>query len=324
MPPPTPGVPATGQPVQAEELTLNAMVWPVGKWPEGMAFDGEFLWVAESGQRNLAQINPSSGAVMGRVSSGRLPVGMVANQNTGEVWAEVATDQTLVKFNRAAKGGKFASIPDYPSGIAADGTAIWVLLWVDGSNAQGRVVRYDQRSAAMSKSELLGDAPSRIARAGQWLWVNQAKLDTTHLNLLDPASLTKKQTITLNGFCPEMAASENSVFLGGGRWDVDGLVVRVDPFTMQETARRQLPGEFTYRMTADNEFVVAAGMNGTLWVLAAADLTILRKIRLDYGNFQPSSLLIADGMLLVSTHNGAGENGAILVLKDWVPRLGHP
>jgi len=74
----------------------------------------------------------------------------------------------------------------------------------------------------------------------------------------------------------------------------------------------------------DYEFVVAAGMNGTLWVLAAADLTILRKIRLDYGNFQPSSLLIADGMLLVSTHNGAGENGAILVLKDWVPRLGHP
>jgi len=118
----------------------------------------------ESGQRTLAHINPDTGAIAERVKSGRLPVGVATNPVTGDVFAEVATDQALVKYSRGAKGGKFASLPDYPNGIAADDTAVWVLMHIGGSNAQGQVIRYDQRSGSSSKSELLGDAVSNIGK----------------------------------------------------------------------------------------------------------------------------------------------------------------
>lgn len=322
-----PGVPPGGglttASAPAEDLQITPLVWPVGKWPEGMAHDGNFLWVAESGQRTLVQINPSSGAVITRVNSGRLPVGMATNPLTGDVFAEVATDQTLVKFSRGAKGGKFASLPDYPGGIAADDSAVWVLMWIDGSNAQGQVIRFDQGSGAASKSELLGDAVSNIGKAGNSLWVNQAKLDTTHLNLLDPATAQRKQTITLKGFFPSLSASENSVYMAGGNWDVDGMVVRVDPVTLQETARRSLPGEFIYRLTANNDYVIAAGAKGTLWILSAQDLTVQRTIHLNWGPFRPASLLIDGDILYLTAHEGSGENGSVLVVNDWAP-AGHP
>ncbi len=309
---------------QVENLMLTPAVWAVGKWPEGMAFDGQSLWVAESGQRTLARLDPFSGAVIERVPSGRLPVGMVANRQTGEVFAEVATDQTIVKFSRSGKGGKFVSLPDYPNGIAADDVAIWTLLWVDGSNADVSVIRHDQRTGASKKSEILGQAGSKIAKAGNSLWVNQAMQYNTDLNLLDPGTLQRKQVVTLDGFFPAMAATETGVFLGGGNWDVNGTVIRVDPATLFETARRELPGEFIDRITTDGEFVVAAGTKGTLWVMEAGYLALRREIRLNYGEFTPASLLIEGDTLYISVHTGSGENGSILELKGWMPAPGHP
>lgn len=329
-PPPgglNPGVPAGSIPAApsgpAEEIRLTPTVWPVGKWPEGMAFDGNFLWVAESGQRTLAHLNPDTGAIAERVNSGRLPVGMATNPQTGDVFAEVATDQTIVRFSRGAKGGKFVSLPDYPNGIVADETAVWVLMWIGGSNAQGQVIRYEQRSGSSSKSELLGDAVSNIGKAGSGIWVNQAKLDTTQLNLLDPATLQRRQTVTFNGFFPSLAATEKSIVMAGGEWDVSGSVLRVDPSTMQETARQQLPGEFLYKVAANEDFVVAAGYKGTLWILDSDDLTLRRTIHLDWGPFRPASLLIDGEILYIAAHEGVGENGSILVVEGWAP-AGHP
>lgn len=321
------GTPAGGRPAmpqEAVELYLDPEVWPVGKWPEGMTHDGNHLWVAESGQRTLAQINESSGAIIERVSSGRLPVGMATNPATGEVFAEVATDQTIIKFSRAAEGGKFVSLPDYPEGISADGTAVWVLVYIDGSNESGQVIRYDQQTLAMTKSELIGFGICEMAKKSEWVWVSQTVEDSTLLHLLDPTSLQQQQSISVAGYLPSIAASENSVILAGGEWEADGMVARIDAFQKQERARRTFPGEYIYRVAADNEFVVAAGVRGTLWVMAAEDLTLLRTIHLNWGEYQPSSLMIDNETLYISTHVGNGENGSILVVKDWAPEMGHP
>jgi hypothetical protein len=185
------------------------------------------------------------------------------------------------------------------------------------------VIRYDQRSGNSSKSELLGDAVSNIGKTGNGVWVNQAKLDTTHLNLLDATSLQRRQTVTLNGFFPSLVATNKSIVMAGGAWDVSGSVTRIDPATMQETARQELPGEFIYRLTANEDFVVAAGYQGTLWILDSDDLTLRRTIRLDWGPYRPASLLIDGETLYISAHEGVGENGSILALEGWAP-TGHP
>lgn len=314
--------------LQAEDLTLTPLVWPVGKWPEGMAHDGNALWVAESGQRNLAQINPDSGAVMDRVSAGRLPVGLASNPVTGDVFAAVATDQKVVRFARSAKGGTFASLSDYPNSITADETAVWVLMWVDGSNAQSKMVRYDQKTASATTSGLLGSGAWGIAKSGNALWTNHTGgtegAITTVVSRFDPQTLKPTQKVELNGNLGGLAATEGSVFVCGGNWDVDGVVVRIDPATMKETARKQIPGEFSYRIAADADYVVVGGAKGTLWVFSAEDLTLRRTIHLDWKAYQPSSLLIVGEVLYVAAHEGDGENGSILVINGWAPTRGHP
>lgn len=323
-----PGVPtgsipgATSGP--AQEIRLTPTVWPVGKWPEGMAHDGNFLWVAESGQRTLAHINPDTGAIAERVKAGRLPVGMATNPVTGDVFADVGTDKVVVKFSRGAKGGKFGSLSDYPQDIVADETAVWVLMWIDGTANTGKVIRFDQRSGASSKSDLIGDAVSNIGVSENRLWVNQATPETTRLNLLDPATLQISQTMSLNGYFPSLAVTSKSILMAGGEWDAYGMVVRVDPITMQETGRKQLGDEFIFKVTNNEQFLVAAGSKGTLWILSATDLSLLRTIRLDWRPFQPASLLIDHDVLYISTAEGNGEEGSILVLKDWAPEYGHP
>ena len=317
-----PGGPAISQ--QPEELFIDPEVWPVGKWPEGMTHDGNHLWVAESGQRTLAQINESSGAIIERVSSGRLPVGMATNVETGDVFAEVVTDKTIIKYSRAAKGGKFVDLPDYPEGISVDDKAVWVLVYIDGSNESGQVIRYDQRNLAMTKSELIGFGICEMVKKSDWLWVNQLVEVGTELHLLDPTSLRHEETISLAGSLMSIAASDNSVVLGGGVGENDGLVSRIDPYLREETGRRTFPGEFINIVAATNDFVVAAGDRGTLWVMAFDDLTLLRTIHLNRGEFRPSSLMIDGEILYITTHVGDGENGSILVVKDWAPEMGHP
>jgi len=132
------------------------------------------------------------------------------------------------------------------------------------------------------------------------------------------------QTVTLNGIFPSLIATNRSILMAGGEWDVYGMVVRVDPVTMQETARKQLGDEFIFKVASDDQFFVAAGSKGALWILSATDLSLLQTIRLDWRPFQLASLLIDADVLYISTAEGNGEEGSILVLEGWALEYGHP
>ena len=55
-----------------DAVTLTPRVIPVGKWAEGIVFDGSSLWVAESGQRTIAQLDLDRGNVTRRITVGRV------------------------------------------------------------------------------------------------------------------------------------------------------------------------------------------------------------------------------------------------------------
>jgi hypothetical protein len=249
---------------------------------------------------------------------------MVSNSQTGDVFSYVGTDQKLIKFSKNAKGGTFATLPDYPNSMTADDEAIWVYLWENDSNAESSVVRFDQKTKKSKKSVLFGSNGSGISKSDDFLWINQARQYSTTLSSLNPKTLQRLQSIEINGTLASLASTGGSVLLAGGEWDVDGVIVRVDPFQMRETARRQIPGEFMYRIATDDDYVVTAGYKGTLWVFSVEDLTLLRTIHLNWSDYQPSSLLILDDQLYISVHQGDGENGSILKVDGWAPMRGHP
>ena len=311
-PPTTPHVP---KPV--ENLTIDPIVWP-----EGIATDGRHFWVSESGQRTLAQLDLDNGSVIRRVNSGRLPVGMVNFRNES-VFSVVATDSKLIRYNQAGNGGTFASIPEYPNDIAADETAVWVLMWINDTNSTAQVIRYDPDSGASTKSAILGSHASDVVRAGKWLWVSHGTGQGSSLDVLDPAGLNQLPSIPLNGHLSALAGNEHSVYVAGGQWDVNGEVVRVDPGQMRVVARQQLPGEFIYALTADSDHVVAVGYHGTIWVMSAQDLSIEKVIRLTWGQYSPASVMLLGESIFITTHRGDGENGSVLKIPE-VIEGGHP
>jgi hypothetical protein len=301
-----------------EAVSLPAVMWPVGKWPEGIVYDGKSLWIAESARRRIAQLNITNGRVIKRVKVGRLPVDMVATSD-GRVFSLVYTDQLVWLQPKRGRGARFARLKDYPEGMVNDDRTLWVLTHPGGSSAQTKVVRLDQRSGKAKGSDNLGQNGSDLAVANGKVWVVHGTGKSGQLSLLDPDTLAGKGQIHVNGFVSQIAANDHGVFVSGGEWDKSGLVLKFDGETRTEMARRMLPGQFVYSMTADEKHVIAIGRQGKIWILSPEDLSILREIDLSIGQFEPRMILPIGDTLYITTSRGRGGNGSVVVVKDWKP-----
>lgn len=310
-------------PVQPREITSNPIAWPVGKWPEGMAYDGQYLWVAESGQRTLAQLDINTGQIIRRVTSGRLPTSMAAHLPSQTVYSIVATDKKVIRYSQSGQGGNFTGLAEYPNDMATDDTAIYVLEWIGGSNASAQVVRYDMQSGASRKSDVLPQGANKIRSYGDRVFVSLGFGEQTGIAVMNSADLSPVTGIKLPGFTSNLAVNGHAIFVAGGKWGEYGEIARVDAtLNWQETARHQIPGEFIYQLTATEEFVIAVGVQGTVRVYDAESLNLLVTSRLNWGSgdFMPSSLLVEGSALYIATHQGNGDNGTILKLPNFVPQ----
>ena len=80
----------------------------MGKAPDGVAFDGADIWVANSGGNNVAKLRTSDGTLLGTYVVGKVPTGVafdganlwVVNDNDG--------DGAVTKL-RASDGAKLGS-----------------------------------------------------------------------------------------------------------------------------------------------------------------------------------------------------------------------
>jgi len=117
--PSPPAVPGIGSPFECS--------FPVGNSPQGIAYDGASIWVANSGSNNVTKLLASDGAVQGTFGVGDSPVGIAfdgANiwvTNNGDVPGTVSKLQasdgaTITRRNVGAS----------PVGIAFDGANMWI------------------------------------------------------------------------------------------------------------------------------------------------------------------------------------------------------
>ncbi len=301
------------------DVTLKATVWPVGKTPEGIVFDGRFFWVAEAGQRTIARVDAASGNIIERTKVGRLPVDMSMASN-GRVYTTVQTDQTIWAQNSAEKGRKFATLKDYPSAMVGNDETLWVLVEPGGNSSTAKVVRLNKRNADAIGSPILPYNASGLVKHKGNIWVGHAHGPQGGvLSKLDPETLGKRGSFNTVESLSKIGSNSHSLYAIGGDWDKNGMVAKYDTQTGKVAEFKGLPDEFSYALAATEEYVIVAGYHGRIWVVSAKDLTILRDIKLDLGKFQPSTILPIDDTLYITTHKGQGENGSVLVIDGWQP-----
>ncbi len=304
-------------PNDPEIVTLEPQVFPVGKWAEGLAFDGEKFWVAESGQRTLAIVEPS-GRIASRIPIGRLPVGVEASA-AGEIYSLQHTDKTLwTKGRKDRKGKVLARLEDCPQDLALTDKAAWVLTWPDCSSANARAIRIDKRSGKQSPTELLGEWGETITAAHGSIWVGHVR--GNRISRIDPASLALSDVPTGDVDVWDVASNAGFVYAGGRANDDNtrGVVLAISPQTHEIVSRQQV-GQMVQRVMADDQHVVAVGIEGRIWVMAADTLILEREITLSIGAFRPSDAIFAGNQLVIVAQQLGGENGALLVINDWEP-----
>ena len=213
---------------EIEPVTIEPVVWPVGKWAEGAALVGSTLWVAESGQRSLVALN-ASGKTIAHPKVGRLPVAVEASED-GFVYSVQNTDKTLwVKAPKEAKGGILADLGDCPQDLAVSENAAWVLSWPDCSSADARVIRVDKRNGRMRQSDLLGEWGETITVAHGRIWVGHVR--NGKLSIVDPDTLVASPLSVGDMAIWDLASNGQSVVAGdrGGEDNARGLVLTIGP-----------------------------------------------------------------------------------------------
>ena len=309
---------APARPLVADEVDLAPRVIELGKWIEGVAHDGADLWAAESGQRTMAKVDYRTGKVIERFNVGRLPIEVIAT-GSGDVYTLVATDKVVLRHDRSGKKSQLAKLKACPSGMRAAGSDLFVLGEPDCSSASSQLVRIDTKKGTQKATADLGEWSTSLTPVGNDVWVGHAR--GTALSIVDRSTL-KSGKLPLPGIEVWTLASNSSSVFAGGRYentDNDGSVVMVDARSRREVSRFSAT-ELVTKIAADDEKVVAVGNQGTVWILSADDLSLVRTIRLSVGAFNPSSVSFVGSDLVISTGQYRGENGAVFVLSGYMPQ----
>ena len=305
---------------RADQVTLTPGVIETGKWAEGVADDGHSLWVAESGQRTIAKVDLASGRVLGRVKVGRLPVDMVSMPN-GTIYVMVAADRVIWRQDGNGRGSIFTKIPDCPDDLIFGGGNLWALTEPDCSSSTSRLIRIDPQTAQQTPSRDLGEWALAITSYGTDIWVGHAR--GRAVTVVNQRSLRATPVDVPGTELWAMSSNSRNVF-GGGRMsgtDGDGLIVMFDPRRRAEINRASVSERVT-KIVSDEDHVIAAGDKGTLWVFRASDLTLQRTITLNIGMYEPHALLFVGDQLVISAIKYQGQNGALLVLSNYLPNSG--
>lgn len=313
------GALAVTAPVRAADVvTLSPRTIEVGKWPEGLAFAAGRLFVAESGRRSLAVVDPKSGRLLSRAVVGRLPVGVSVSADD-VVNTLVETDKLV--WRQAASGGArpaLKGLEGCPTGLDARGAYIWVLTEPTCDSRSGRAIRIDPANGARASSSLLGEWPEAILALPGHAWVAHAR--TPALSMIDENKLRVSTFDVADAALWAISESGGKLFSGGSLRSTpgQGLVVMLDSADGHEI-RRQTVDQPVSVIVSDKKHVVAIGNNGRMWVFSADKLDHLRTINLSTGPFEPRGAAIEGDSLYVTDSRQDNATGLVFALDAWRP-----
>jgi hypothetical protein len=314
---------AMAGPARSDTVTLKPDVHMLGQWVDGMVSDGKSIWVAETGQSSLAQLDANL-TLARRVKLGGIPDKIdVGRDGALYLLLQVEDRVKLWQLSPGNPPGKAIADLDEkscPSELAAGGGAfVWVLGGCNGDN-NGALLKVDTKTGTSAKVPFgAGSGGSLMVRQGQ-VWVGFDKLSVVDEATLAVRTSDLDSKLGPQAFYSAFAAGPAVVYAGIGS-DTTKLVVAIDPTTLRETARATVDQTIN-AIVADAQSVVAFGSEGRIFVLSPDQLELQRVINLTLANVEPRKAMIRNGDLLVTDFRVKNETGALLVLHGWRPAAG--
>jgi hypothetical protein len=110
--------------------SYSGLTFPVGIKPDGIAFDGANVWVANGGGNTVTKLRASDGVTLGTFTVGDNPFGIAFDG--ANLWVANSTGVTKLRASDGSNLGTF-SVGASPLGVACDGPNIWVASFGNGT-----------------------------------------------------------------------------------------------------------------------------------------------------------------------------------------------
>jgi YVTN family beta-propeller protein len=289
-----------GQQTQSAAPKVLARAIPAGDGPDGIAVDGNRVWVSNSRGNSLVRIDTDTDEPLGEP----IPVGTNPDEveaRDGVVWVANTDDATVTRLEESDPGAsKEFAVGQGPEGLSLGKSSLWVangdsdsvtridlisgtpqppiqvgkkpigilagknFVWVTNSFGNS-VTRLDPETGAeVGVTEGVGKNIRAVFEAFGFIWVSSA-IESGTVQRLDPSSGAKVGPPIQVGNKPkEMAAA------GGYLWvvnETDGTVARIDPTTFKVVGAPIKVGKTP---------VGLAYGAGSLWVSNNASNTVTR------------------------------------------------
>lgn len=163
------GLPGPGGPglreMRAALLQWYPRTYSVGSSPEGVAFDGTNIWVANEGSNTVTKLQASTGGVVGTYSVGSSPYGVTFDGTN--IWVANLGSNTVTELlaSTGAAVGTY-SVGKSPRNSAFDGTNIWV-----ANTGGNNITELLASTGATVGTYNVGDFPDAVAFDGTNIWV---------------------------------------------------------------------------------------------------------------------------------------------------------
>ena len=295
----------------------------IGKWPEGLAFVGESLWVAESGQRTIAEIDPFKLKVRRRLKVGRLPVALASDDND-TLYASIVTDRVIKRvLLGSSKVARVANVRGSMDRMDVSGKRIWAVTWPNDSSAQVQVVAIDPGSGKQRKLPALragrdytGNTQG-FAVAGGKVWLG---FNSSDVVVQDASSGRVLERFNQAGYQLRSVATDGEIVAVGGTDTAKkrGVFALVDAKSMKPVAEGELPKPIGL-MSVSEGHVFAVALDGDIFLLDPSNGKLLRHIRPSRPIRDPRAIKVVGYQLFITAH-GSGNAGLLVNLKNWAPK----
>ena len=243
------------QTVSQIDLAARAVVQTirVGAGPAAVTARADGVWVVNALDGTLSRIDPRTHSVVQVVQVGTSPTAV--SRGLGALWVANGGDSTISKVD-VGKGEVVQTLgaPPRPSAIAIGFGSLWVT-----SEESGTVSRLEPRSGAVARTINVGNGPRAVVVGTDSIWIANS-LDGT-VSRIDPRTSTVTATIPTGAGASSIAVGRATVWVAN---EVVATLTRIDAAT-NRVAR-------TIRLSQPPKGVVLAG-SSVLVAVRASGLT---------------------------------------------------
>ncbi len=275
---------------------------PAGDGPDGLAADGEIVWVANARGDTLTPIDATTNKATGDpVPVGRNPDGVAAAD--GVVWVTNTDDGTVTRIEteRTQGASTTVSVGAQPEGIALADRFVWV-----ANSGDGTVTRIDRASATVVGEPIrVGARPIGVSVGKKVVWVaNSGDRTVTRIDRSTAEVIGEPIAVGKNA----RAVAEGLGYVWVSNTD-DDTITRLDPASGEPVG--------TPIRVGDRPKEIAIG-GGLAWVVNEFDNSVSR---IDPKSGEPVGDPIAVGKAPLGIASGAGSLWVANFEADTVTRI---